>query len=357
MTATAASGHQATPRTAYVPMRKNTPSQARAGQAVICPRRAMSATTASAEAKNRIPCTSRSEVGCHSVIRWVTCGLIERPIAYAQTAGPVGVRQAASALTRATARTRRAPGSRSWTSSSQARPRTTGPRKKLPCRLAQSTTRNGMAHRRPGCVRRSTTRSSTIAKSAMPKSCGRRASVTAATTNAASVSHAARRSPSPRCRPMTNRQPKIDPDQRRPQEGQPRPAERLVDGGEDDLGAPLLVDPRGARGAERPAVDAGERPRLEDLPAGAEVVREVDRRQARQQRRQDRQGDGEECPETRQGHPRILGGGGAPSHRGEGPGRGSVTKVPRAAISRRPRPRTGGRRGRPRRRWSRWPRP
>ena len=46
-----------------------------------------------------------------------------------------------------------------------------------------------------------------------------------------------------------------DPDQRRPQEDETGPAADAVDAGQDDLGAPLLVDPRGAGGRVRPGVD------------------------------------------------------------------------------------------------------
>ncbi len=62
-------------------MTKNTASQARVGQDVGRPRRASSTTTPNAEAKNRIPGTSRTDVGCHSVIRDVTSGLTDRATA------------------------------------------------------------------------------------------------------------------------------------------------------------------------------------------------------------------------------------------------------------------------------------
>ena len=60
-------------------MTKKTASQARVGHDVCRPRRAMSATTARAEAKKSMPGTLRSEVGCHSVIRAVTSGFVDRP--------------------------------------------------------------------------------------------------------------------------------------------------------------------------------------------------------------------------------------------------------------------------------------
>ncbi len=79
MAATVPSGHHATPRSAYTPMTKKTASQASVGHGVGRPRRAMRATTANADAKNSIPGTLRSEVGCHSVIRAVTSGFVDRP--------------------------------------------------------------------------------------------------------------------------------------------------------------------------------------------------------------------------------------------------------------------------------------
>ena len=60
-------------------MTKNVPSQASVGQAVVDPRRAMRATMPSADPKNRIPCASRNEVGCHSVMIRVTVLLVDRP--------------------------------------------------------------------------------------------------------------------------------------------------------------------------------------------------------------------------------------------------------------------------------------
>ena len=79
--ATAPSGHHATPRMANAPIRKKTPSQASVGHEVVRPRRAISTTIAPALAKNSMPGTVRSVVACHSVIRCVTCGLVDSPTA------------------------------------------------------------------------------------------------------------------------------------------------------------------------------------------------------------------------------------------------------------------------------------
>ena len=77
MAATAPSGHHATPRMAYVPIADEHPEPGERRPGVVrAPRRAMSTTTDATDAKNRMPGTLRSEVGCHSLIRPVTSGLI-----------------------------------------------------------------------------------------------------------------------------------------------------------------------------------------------------------------------------------------------------------------------------------------
>jgi hypothetical protein len=181
-------------------MTKNTASHASVGHVVRSPRRASNTTTASAEAKNRIPGTVRSVVGCHSVIRAVTSAFVERPAAYSQTCGPNALSRDATAATSATANVLRALGSRSATSSSHASPTTTGPRKKLPWRFAQTATISGIAQAARGWRRRSARITSTSASSTIPKSWGRRPSATAETTKAASAMPAARRRSAPRDR-------------------------------------------------------------------------------------------------------------------------------------------------------------
>ena len=179
------------------------------------------------------------------------------------------------------------------------------------------------------------------AKRAIPNSCGRRARATAVTTKAARVSQAARRVPSPRRRAITKRQPKMIPTRSAREHDQTGPAGQLVDRREQDLGAPLLVDPRRAGRRERPRVDGRERPCREDLLARAQVVGEVDRGQVRDERGEDRQRDGQERPESGQGHAAMLA---AAVRRGTGP----------MVLAGRARPRTGGRRAAPRRRSTRW---
>ena len=62
-------------------MAKKNPSQASVGQAVLVPRLAIRAITATTEPKNSSPGRSWSEVGCHSVIRAVTRLFVESPSA------------------------------------------------------------------------------------------------------------------------------------------------------------------------------------------------------------------------------------------------------------------------------------
>ena len=62
-------------------MARKMASHRRFGHATGRPRRAINATTARAEPKNRSPATSRSDVACHSVMRAVTDGFVESPTA------------------------------------------------------------------------------------------------------------------------------------------------------------------------------------------------------------------------------------------------------------------------------------
>ena len=245
-----------------------------------------------------MPVPSRIVVGCHSVMRLATSGFVDSPTAYPHTAGPKGVTHAVATLTSAMSSVRCAPGRRSATSSSHARPSTTGARKKLPWRFAQTSTRNGIAQRPAGWRRRSETRTSRIAKQAMPSNCGRSARAGAATANAPSVSE----------RRVPRRQAASEPDQQdrsedhadepRPKQRQTGPATDLVDGRQDDLRSPLLVEPRQAVRREGPRVDARDRARPDDLVAGAQVVGEVDRRETGKERCQDGQRNGQERPQS-----------------------------------------------------------
>ena len=74
---TRASGHHATPRSAYSPSSANDASQASVGHGTIRPRRAMSRTTSAADPKNSSPATVRMLVGCHSLMRAVTSGFAD----------------------------------------------------------------------------------------------------------------------------------------------------------------------------------------------------------------------------------------------------------------------------------------
>ncbi len=74
------------------------------------------------------------------------------------------------------------------------------------------------------------------------------------------------------------------------------------DGGEDDLGTPLLIRPREPGGRERPGVGGRDRLRVEDLGAGAKLIRQVHARQTRDERAEHRQRHREERPEPRHRH-------------------------------------------------------
>ena len=68
-----------------------------------------------------------------------------------------------------------------------------------------------------------------MANSAMPMSCGRSPSATAETMNAASVSHEARRIPSPRLHPDEEETAEDDADEGRAEDDQAGPAAELID--------------------------------------------------------------------------------------------------------------------------------
>ena len=240
----------------------------------------MSTTTATTEPKYSHPVASRRVVGCHSVIRPVTPGFVDSPTAYAQTIGPKGVRHAATTLMTATSSVRFGRGALSYRSSSQARPSTSGPRKKLPCRFAQTATTIGTSHSRRGWSRRSLTSSRTIAKQAMPRSCGRSASAGEATRNAAIDSQAARRAPEATEGPDRQEAAEDEADQRRSQDHEARPAAEPIGGLEKHLGAPLLVRPGQAEGGEGPRVRRRDGARVEDLAAGTQLVGQVHAGQA-----------------------------------------------------------------------------
>ena len=131
------------------------------------------------------------------------------------------------------------------------------------------------------------------------------------------VNRLAPRSVRPAHRPTTNRQPTMAADQPGAKQRQPGPAPGLVHCRQQHLGAPLLVEPRLSGDRVRPAVDARDRRARQDLGAGAELVGEVDRRQAGDERGDDGQGDGEERPESGRLIARML----APARCQDAPGR------------------------------------
>ena len=145
-----------------------------------------------------------------------------------------------------------------------------------------------------------------------------------------------------------------DPDEDGPQQHEARPAAEAVDGREDDLGAPLLVDPRQTRRRERPRVDVRDDAGVQDPVAGADEIGQVDGGEAADQGGEDGQGHGQEQPQPREFHPRMLAGSGADAHRAIGTGRAASG---RPALIRPPRPPRVAPPGRPRRRCSRRHRP
>ncbi len=126
-----------------------------------------------------------------------------------------------------------------------------------------------------------------------------------------------RRAPRAETAQQADRQqaPEDQPDQHCPEDDESGPAGELVDGRQDHLGAPLLVGPRGAGHRERPGVDRRDPATVEHLGARPQVIGQVDARQVRDERGERRQGDGQEDPESRQGHATMLAMVGVPTHR------------------------------------------
>ena len=93
-----------------------------------------------------------------------------------------------------------------------------------------------------------------------------------------------------------------EPDKRGTEEHQPGPPGDTVDGGQDDLRAPLLVEPGLAGNRERPRIDGRDTAGCQDLLARPEVVRQVGRGQRRDERGQHGQRHREERPKMPQAH-------------------------------------------------------
>jgi hypothetical protein len=95
-------------------------------------------------------------------------------------------------------------------------------------------------------------------------------------------------------------------DEGRTEYDETRPPGDPVDRRQNHLGAPLLVRPRQAVDRERPGVDGRDAATVEDLPARPEVVGQVHARKVGDDRGERRQRDGQENPESGQGHRRML---------------------------------------------------
>jgi hypothetical protein len=109
--------------------------------------------------------------------------------------------------------------------------------------------------------------------------------------------------------------PKDQCDEGRTEHDETGPPGEPVDGREDDLGAPLLVRPRETVDRERPRVDRWDATAVKDLPARPQVVGQVDARKVGDDRGERRQRDGQEDPESGQGHRRMLATRGVRTHR------------------------------------------
>ena len=127
-----------------------------------------------------------------------------------------------------------------------------------------------------------------------------------------------------------------DPGQRRAQEDETRPRSELVDGGQDDLGAPLLVGPWLAEGRERPGVGRGDPVPGQDPGASPQVVGQVHARQVGQDGRDRGQRDGKERPQARHRHRWMLASAGAAAHRDVGTGRDQTAATSDGRIARAP---------------------
>ena len=213
-----------------------------------------------------------------------------------------------------------------------------GPRKKLPCRFAQASTRSGIAQVRRGRRSRQARIARTAAKSTIPKSCARRPSAAIPTTNPASASSAAGRGGSQRRqREQHEARRRPPPAAARSSTSPPQPPSPWTSA-KHDPGAPLLVEPRLPHRGERERVRPEHRERRQHQLAGPHLVGEIDRGHRGDRRRQGGQQDREGEPEPVAAHGVILDViGGAPSvlmTRGRG-GRGRRGPRRRGASPRR----------------------
>ena len=91
-----------------------------------------------------------------------------------------------------------------------------------------------------------------------------------------------------------------------PDQDESRPSAELLDQPEDELGPPLLVEPRRPGDREGPGVLGRDRAGREHLGACAQLVRQVDRRHRRQEGGEDGQADREVRPQGAQRHAGML---------------------------------------------------
>ncbi len=186
---TAASGHHAMPRTAYAPIDEEEaePHQGRPRHSPAAPRHERHDEQRRCEEQDprHVPHGRRLPLSDPVV----TAGCAEQTDGVGPHRRPERRQARGSALTsRDDQRPVRA-ASPVARSSSQARPRTAGARKKLPCRFAQTSDDERHQPQPSRGGGRSITSSSVDREQAMPSSCGRSASASAATTNAARTSH------------------------------------------------------------------------------------------------------------------------------------------------------------------------
>jgi hypothetical protein len=123
--------------------RKKIPSESNDVHGVWSERRIRNTATASADPIVNQPGTVASVSGAHSLIVSRMTGFVARSYAYVQTRGPKGFAKVATVVTPSIRSVRRAPGSRTRRSSSQASPRIRGNIVKLPWIFAHKAANTG----------------------------------------------------------------------------------------------------------------------------------------------------------------------------------------------------------------------
>ena len=245
---------------------------------------------------------SRSEVGCHSLIRPVTAGFAPSCAAYTQTDGPNGVRQQATAVTTATASARWRRGEPLGDVGDPGEPEH-GRRQEEAAVDVRPQDSDGDDQPQPPRVR------STIDDEEQRQREQRhRDELRPQRQRGRRDGERAERQPrrgsnaGPLATAQLEDRGRDEPDQGGPEEHEPGPPAHAVDGGQDDLRAPLLVEPRLAGDRERPRVDGRDAAGRQDLLARPQVVRQVGRGQRRDERGQHGQRHGEERPQMPEAH-------------------------------------------------------